>query len=590
MDLEQAAGAWDDALLGAAVFAADPSGLGGVCVRSRPGPVRDFWFAQVEELTGRPSAFRRIPCTVGEDRLLGGLDLAATLSAGRPVGETGVLAAADGGILLLAMAERLPASAAACIGEALERGIVSIQRDGIDHRSEVRFGVIAFDEGIDEDDHVAAALSDRLALHLRLPDMPARQLPGSPYLAKTVARAAAEIAGVICDEDVFAALCGAAFALGIRSFRPAAAAVRAARISAALNGRPRVEEEDAANAARLVLAPRATMLPQPAPEERNEPEPQEDPGGNDREDPGGGQSRGPMEDVVLDASAAAIPPGLLERLKQAEPGGRKSAKRAGAGSRGTAPRRGRPAGVKRGPPGAGKRLNVIETLRAAAPWQPLRRQAGTAPAGRLKITQDDFRISRLKHQGQATTIFVVDASGSSAMNRLAEAKGAVELLLADCYVRRDQVALVAFRNQGAEIALPPTRSLVRAKRSLAALPGGGGTPLAAGIDAAAHLADQIVRRDETPVIVLLTDGRANIAADGSADRGRANEDAKSSARRIRAARYRSLLIDTSPRPRPVGRELAAEMDAAYLPLPFADSKALNDAVRSVAHDPSAPAV
>lgn len=590
MNLEQADGAWDDALLGAAIFAADPSGLGGVCVRSQPGPIRDFWFAQVEKLIGQPSEFRRIPCAVTEDRLLGGLDLAATLSAGRPIGETGILAESDGGILLLAMAERLPASAAACIGEALERGIVSVQRDGIDHQSEVRFGVIAFDEGIDEDDHVAAALSDRLALHLRLPEASARELPGSPYSAKTVALAAAEITGVVCDEDVVAALCGAAFALGIRSFRPSAAVVRAARTSAALNGRSRVEEEDAENAARLVLAPRTTMLPQPTPEAQNEPEPQEDTGDNDREGPGDDQAPGPMMDVVLHASTAAIPPGLLERLKQAELGGRKSAKSAGSGSHGAAPRRGRPAGVKRGSPGAGKRLNVIETLRAAAPWQPLRRQADTAPTGRLKITQDDLRISRLKHQGQATTIFVVDASGSSAMHRLAEAKGAVELLLADCYVRRDQVALVAFRNQGAEIALPPTRSLVRAKRCLAALPGGGGTPLAAGIDAAAQLADQVVRRDDTPVIVLLTDGRANIAADGSADRGRANVDAKSSARRIRAVGYRSLLIDTSPRPQPVGRELATEMDATYLPLPFADSKVLNDAIRSVAHNPSASVV
>src|SRR4029450_5166679 len=113
-----------------------------------------------------------------------------------------------------------------------------------------------------------------------------------------------------------------------------------------------------------------------------------------------------------------------------------------------------------------------------------------------------------RQRTRTTTIFVVDASGSSALNRLAEAKGAVELLLADCYVRRDRVALLAFRGRGADLLLPPTRSLVAAKRGLGGLPGGGGTPLAAGIEAGLALADAVGRKGETPVVILLTDGRA----------------------------------------------------------------------------------
>ncbi len=140
------------------------------------------------------------------------------------------------------------------------------------------------------------------------------------------------------------------------------------------------------------------------------------------------------------------------------------------------------------------------------------------------MRREDFRVSRFKQRSETTTVFVVDASGSSALHRLAEAKGAVELLLADCYVRRDSVALIAFRGRRAELLLPPTRSLVRAKRSLAGLPGGGGTPLAAGIDAALALADAMRRRGATPVVVPLTDGRANIARDG-AGRARAGADA-----------------------------------------------------------------
>lgn len=158
----------------------------------------------------------------------------------------------------------------------------------------------------------------------------------------------------------------------------------------------------------------------------------------------------------------------------------------------------------------------------------------------------------------------------------------MELLLADCYVRRDRVALVAFRGRGAELLLPPTRSLVRAKRSLATLPGGGGTPLAAGIDAGLALAETVRRKGETPIVILLTDGRANIARDGAAGRPRAEEEALIAARLGRAALISTLLVDTSPRRQPLANRLATEMGAIYLPLPYADAAALSQAVLATA--------
>ncbi|MBS0529648.1 MAG: VWA domain-containing protein, partial [Proteobacteria bacterium] len=197
---------------------------------------------------------------------------------------------------------------------------------------------------------------------------------------------------------------------------------------------------------------------------------------------------------------------------------------------------------------------------------------------RILIRKDDFRIARFKQRSETTTVFVVDASGSAALHRLAEAKGAVELLLADCYIRRDQVAMIAFRGQVAELLLPPTRSLARAKRSLAGLPGGGGTPLAAGLDAAFALADLIRRKGQTPTVILLTDGRANIARDGAQGRPRAEEDAMNAARQLRAAGITAVLVDTSPRPGPVGAQLASEMGARYLPLPHADASTLSKAI------------
>ena len=178
------------------------------------------------------------------------------------------------------------------------------------------------------------------------------------------------------------------------------------------------------------------------------------------------------------------------------------------------------------------------------------------------------------------TIFAVDASGSSALARLAEAKGAVELLLAEAYVKRAQVALVAFRGAVAEILLPPTRSLARARRALAELPGGGGTPLAAGLNAARELAELARGRGRTPFVVVLTDGRANIAADGSAVRATAERDATAAAEAIGLAGIDCAFVDISARPRPEGAALAAAMRARYLPLPRADAATMHAAVKS----------
>jgi magnesium chelatase subunit D len=245
-----------------------------------------------------------------------------------------------------------------------------------------------------------------------------------------------------------------------------------------------------------------------------------------------------------------------------------------------AQRAGRPAGTRRGEPRGGARLNLIETLRAAAPWQTLRREAAPGPR-RIHVHADDMRVNRLQQRTATATLFVVDASGSSALHRLNEAKGAINLLLADCYVRRDQVGVISFRGSTAELLLPPTRSLVRARRSLAALPGGGGTPLAAALEAALRVSGQVLRAGATPIVVLLTDGRANVARNGDRGRERAEQDALLMARHLRAARVTSLVVDTSRRPAPQAQRLAAEMGATYRALPQAGSAELSAAVKAL---------
>jgi magnesium chelatase subunit D len=287
-------------------------------------------------------------------------------------------------------------------------------------------------------------------------------------------------------------------------------------------------------------------------------------------------------DIVLQAARAALPADVLARLL---PGGSAGSPRAGARSLGRAGvqqrsfRRGCPIGAQAGELRAGARLHLVETLKAAAPWQLLR----GAPRGermRLAVRGSDFRIVRFRHRSETLMIFAVDASGSSALHRLAEAKGAIELLLANCYVRRDKVALIAFRGRDADLLLAPTGALARAKRCLAGLPGGGGTPLAAGLDAAAMLADAAWRKGQTPILTVLTDGRANVARDGSSDRSRAESDAVAAARRIRAAGFAVLLVDTAPRPDERTRRLGVELGASYLPLPRADAASLSQAVRA----------
>lgn len=563
----------EDALAAARLLAVDPVGLGGAWLRASPGPPRERWLAALRAALPEGTAWRRFPASVPDQRLLGGLDLTATLAAGRPVAERGLLAEADGGIVLAAMAERLPLETAARLAAVLDRHEVQAQRDGMTLSHPARIAVVALDEGAATNEAVPAALAERLAFHIDL-DALAGSSGSDTSSAAAIAAARARIDAVRAGDDVVEALCATALAVGAFSIRAPLLALHAARAAAALAGRDQVAAEDVALAARLVLAPRATVLPDTADEQPAEspPPPDDRPADTDDSMP----EADALADIVLEAALAAIPAGLLKSLVEA---GRKRATattQGRAGVRKNSARRGRPMGARAGLPERGARLNLVETLRAAAPWQKLRRPEESR---QVAVRRDDFRITRFRDRTATTTIFVVDASGSQALARLAEAKGAVELLLAECYVRRDQVALIGFRGQAAELLLPPTGALARARRCLAALPGGGATPLATGIDAATALADSLRRRGQTPVVVLLTDGRANIARDGTPGRTRAEADALAAAQAFRAAGISAVLVDTSPRPNPAARTLAAAMGARNLPLPLADAARLAGAVR-----------
>lgn len=574
---------WADAVLAAALCAIDPPGLGGVALRARAGPVRDRWVECLGTYLPPGVPMRTIPLHISDGRLLGGLDLAATLRAGRPVAERGLLSDADGGIALLAMAERLSAATAARICAVLDRGEIAVERDGIALRVPARFGVVALDEGAEPDERPPPALLDRLAFQPELEGVAIGDLDAPAPAPHDVAAARARLPRVRVSDAILEALTATAMALGIASLRAVHLALRATAAAAALAGREVADEADAALAGRLVFASRATRMPAPPEEEIEEAPPPPEDSADDVDNEDSERLDQPLEDMVLAAVQAALPAAVLAQLAAGHGAALRGRQGGRAGALQHTKLRGRPAGTRRGELRGGARLNVVETLRHAAPWQPLRRREQGRPAdvARIDVRPDDFRVTRYKQRAQSTTIFVVDASGSSALNRLAEAKGAVELLLAESYVRRDQVALIAFRGQGAELLLPPTRSLVRAKRSLAGLPGGGGTPLAAGIDAAVALADAVRRKGDTPCVILLTDGRANVGRDGAPGRAQAEADACAAARRLRVAGFAALLLDTSPRPQVQGETLAREMGATYLPLPHADAQRLSSVIRAV---------
>ena len=582
-----------DAAFAAALLAADPAALGGAALRSPVHPVRDQWLELLKRLSPAEAPCRRMPCNVADDRLLGDLDLAATLRCNRPVAEQGVIAAADGGILVVAMAERLTTVTASHLARALDLGEVVVPRSGVLVAHAARIGIVLLDEGAADDERVPAALLDRLAFLLDFNALPPRSVLTPLHDRADIDAARQLLPRVSGDASLLTALCATALALGVDSPRIYSLAWRAARVAAALDGRIEVSENDAILAGRLVLAPRATLAP--AEEPAAEP-----PASDDSDPPSRDETRSPpptskesepttplepatqrdLEHGVLAATQASIPAGLLARLRSDKPSRMRGANAGRVGAFRTTGKRGRPCGTGKST-GRG-RLHVVETLRAAAPWQRLRGRFAEDGDRRIRIARSDLREQRYKERAATLTIFAVDASGSSALNRLAEAKGAVELILADCYIRRDQVAVIAFRGRSAELLLPPTRSLVRAKRSLAGLPGGGGTPLAAAIDAAALLASQSQRRSETPTLVLLTDGRANVTRSGAGGRESAHGEALSAARAIARAGIAALFIDTSPQPNALARDLAAAMHAQYVALPYATAERVSGIVRAAA--------
>ena len=403
------------------------------------------------------------------------------------------------------------------------------------------------------------------------------------------------------NDEQIQAITQMAQAMGIASLRGPLACVRLACVLAALRESDEVQDQDLGRAARLCLTPRATQMPAPPeqeapPEQAQEPQepppehppehPEEEPAPPDQEPP----SESPEEDtlpqemgeLLLEAALASLPPDVLAQLAQSNKTKIKGGGQSRSGDVRQSRSRGSPLPPRPGLPRQGARLHVLATLGHAAPRQKLRTPlvSSQGAASRLAIRAEDFHIHRFAERTQTCLIFAIDASGSAALHRLAEAKGAVELLLAQSYARRDQVCVVGFRGTQAEVLLPPTKSLVRAKRSLAGLPGGGGTPLPHAMKLALEVALQQRRLGVTPSLVMLCDGRANVSLQGSGGRAQAFQESLSLANAWRSQGLQSIWIDTSARPEPQAEQLAHAMGARYVPLPQANSQRMAQVVQA----------
>lgn len=571
---------WRDAQLAAAVAAVAGHKCGGVRVTAQPGPVRDFWLSMLEHLQQKP--LRKIPSSTPTDRLLGGMDISESMRLGKPVLATGVLAECHERTIIMPMAERLPKEYSGHWCAALDSGKIYVARDGLTHTTNAAITVIALDEGIDEE-APPSALLERLALNIQLDTISIHGVDDTDFSPSDIIRVRDQINRHPATVATITLLAELAASMGVHSTRSLRFAVITCRIIALLLDLPETHEDVIGSVIRLALLPRATQLPQQeAPEPPKEEQKPEEPEDNGSEE----QSPEPPSDTeeMVQAAVATLPPDILTMLlSRAERSRQRQNKAGNAGHLSQDKQRGRPVGVRRGDIKRGHRVDIPSTLRTAAPFQRARARwdnSGSAKRG-LYIEPADIRVKRFEQRKSSVMIFVVDASGSSAYQRMAEAKGAIELILADCYSHRTEVAMIAFKGDTADLLLPPTRSLVRAKRTLAQLPGGGGTPMGAALQAMHELAVSVAATGATPSFILLTDGAANVARDGTKGRSAGTDDAMSAAKAVASADYRGILVDTAPRPSPRARQLATALDATYLPLPNASAESINDSLRAL---------